>query len=102
MRALVAAGAPGYDESVFINCPFDEQFLPLLHAIVFTVHDCGFVARHALEDAGARESRLEKICRLVRESRWSIHDISRVQLSTGGLPRFNMPSECGLAYGAMK
>jgi hypothetical protein len=94
---------PSYDDSVFINCPFDKQYLNLLHAILFTVHDCGFVARHALEDVGGRESRLDKICRIVQESRWSIHDISRVQLSRGsGLPRFNMPFECGLAYGAMR
>ena len=98
-----AAPRPSYDDSVFINCPFDKQYLPLLHAMVFAVHDCGFVARHALEAVGGRESRLDKITRIVGESRWSIHDISRVQLSKGsGLPRFNMPFECGLAYGAMR
>jgi hypothetical protein len=94
---------PSYDDSVFINCPFDKQYVDLLHAILFAVHDCGFVARHALEDVGGRESRLDKICRIVKESRWSIHDISRVQLARGsGLPRFNMPFECGVAYGAMR
>lgn len=93
---------PGYDDSVFINCPFDKPYTELLHAIVFAVHDCGFVARHALEDVGGRESRLDKITRIVGESRWSIHDLSRVKLSRhNGLPRFNMPFECGLAYGAM-
>ena len=98
-----AVAAPSYDDSVFVNCPFDSQFTPLFHAILFAVHDCGFVARHALEDVGGAEARFDKICRLVGDSRWSIHDLSRVQVSgTLKLPRFNMPFECGLAYGAVR
>jgi hypothetical protein len=94
--------SPSYDRSVFINCPFDQKYKPLLHAILFAVHDSGFVARIALEEVGGREARLAKICRLVEQSRWSVHDLSRVQLSRKGkLPRFNMPFECGLAYGAV-
>jgi hypothetical protein len=68
--------------------------------MLFAIHDCGFSARMALEESGARESRLAKITRLIGESSLSIHDMSRVQLSKG-LPRFNMPFECGLAFGAM-
>lgn len=33
-------------------------------------------------------------------SKYSIHDISRVELNTKGLPRFNMPLECGIDFGA--
>lgn len=92
-----------FEKSVFINCPFDTKFKPLLDAILFTIHDCGFTARHALESIGGKESRLEKIYRLIHESQWSIHDVSRVELSAANkLPRFNMPFECGLAFGAMK
>lgn len=89
-----------FDTSVFVNCPFDDDYLPLLHALLFAIHDCGFVARFAVEDAGAAEQRITKICRLIRESRLSIHDISRVELSRQQFPRFNMPFEAGLAYGA--
>jgi hypothetical protein len=89
-----------FDTSVFVNCPFDDDYLPLLHALLFAIHDCGFVARFAVEDAGAAEQRIAKICRLIRESRLSIHDISRVELSRQQFPRFNMPFEAGLAYGA--
>ncbi len=32
-----------------MNCPFDRAYKPLFHAVVFTVFDCGFVARSALE-----------------------------------------------------
>lgn len=93
---------PSYAESVFLNCPFDDTYLPFLRAVVFAIHDCGFVVRHALEDAGGAESRLDKIIRLIAQSRLSIHDISRVELSGTGLPRFNMPFECGLALGAVR
>ena len=34
-----------YSDHVFINCPFDDQYKPLFNAIVFAIHDCGFVAR---------------------------------------------------------
>jgi hypothetical protein len=37
-----------YEYSVFVNCPFDAEYRPLFHAIVFAIHDCGFAARSAL------------------------------------------------------
>lgn len=70
--------------------------------MVFTIHDCGFAARLAVEDTGARELRLDKIVRIIRDSRYSIHDISRVELGESKLPRFNMPFEAGLAMGAIR
>jgi hypothetical protein len=30
---------------------------------------------------------------MIGESDWGIHDLSRVELGAGGLPRFNMPME---------
>jgi hypothetical protein len=92
-----------FDDCVFINCPYDAAYKPLFDAILFTVHDCGFVARHALEATGGKETRLDKIYRLIAASRWSIHDVSRVEFTKDQpLPRFNMPFECGLAFGAMR
>ena len=41
--------SPRYHESVFINCPFDPAYAALFDTIVFAVHDCGYVARSALE-----------------------------------------------------
>jgi len=93
----------GFDRCVFVNCPFDSAYTPLLHSILFAIHDCGFVARSALEVAGGAEARLDKIVRIIGESRWSIHDISRVETGPANpLPRFNMPFECGLALGAQR
>jgi hypothetical protein len=90
-----------YDRSVFINCPFDDRYRPLFHAIIFAVHDCGFLARCALELEDSGEERIRKIKRIIRECQYGVHDISRVQLDSGtGLPRFNMPLELGLFLGA--
>jgi hypothetical protein len=51
---------------------------------------------------GTRETRLDKIARLIKGSKYSIHDISRVEITAASpLPRFNMAFECGLALGAM-
>ena len=34
-----------YDVSVFLNCPFDDGYRSLLHAALFAIQDCGFIAR---------------------------------------------------------
>lgn len=92
-----------YKNSVFLNVPFDRTYRPLLEAAVFTVHDCGFVARCALEDDDSSRIRVDKIYELISDSRYGIHDISRVTLdSAHRLPRFNMPLELGLWLGATR
>lgn len=89
-----------FDKSVFINCPFDDLYRPLLRALLFTVIDCDLEPRIASESAHSGEPRIEKIKRLIRESFYSIHDISRIVPLTGTeLPRFNMPFELGLDLG---
>lgn len=94
---------PNYADNVFINCPFDAAYKPLFYAIVFAVFDCGYVARSAQESDDAGEVRVEKIIRIIKESKYGIHDISRTELSPGsGLPRFNMPLELGLFLGAKR
>jgi hypothetical protein len=92
------AAALSYHRRVFINCPFDNDYLPLLQAIAFAVIDCGFSPRLAIQEVNGR-LRLEKMISLMRESRLSIHDISRLPARPGELPRFNMPFECGVFVG---
>jgi len=90
-----------YGENVFINCPFDTTYRPLFHAVIFAVHDCGFIARSAQEVVDAGEVRIDKILRLIRESQFGVHDISRTESDPETkLPRFNMPLELGLFMGA--
>lgn len=102
--APAAASAPRVQSThVFVNAPFDEDYLPLLRALLFTIHACGFTARTALEDVGGAGSRLQKIVRLIDETMYSVHDLSRMSLDrVSGLPRFNMPFELGLAVGAVR
>ncbi len=89
--------------SVFINCPFDNAYEPFLQAIIFTVFRCGFFPRSAMEEDDASDIRLDKIIRIIKECRFGIHDISRVELDeVNGLPRFNMPFELGLFWGAKR
>ena len=90
---------PSYNTSVFLNCPFDPDYLPLFRALVFTVEACGFEARCALEVDDSGETRAEKLLRIIRDSRYGIHDISRTESNAEVLPRFNMPYEFGLFVG---
>jgi hypothetical protein len=60
----------------------------------------GFVPRIALESSDSSQNRLKKISRLIRESKYSIHDLSRSQAkSVGEYYRLNMPFELGIDYG---
>lgn len=90
-----------YSSCVFINCPFDKDYDPILRVIVFTVYDCGFIPRCAREEDDSGNVRLAKIERLILESKYAIHDICRTELDDEfSLPRFNMPLELGLFLGA--
>lgn len=91
------------ERSVFINCPFSEDYQDHFRAIIFAVVRSGFTARCAREDDDGGEVRLEKICRIIADCPYAIHDISKTELDAhSGLPRFNMPFELGLFLGAKK
>ena len=93
-------GTPGFSDCVFINCPFDKNYEPLLQAILFCVIYSGLTPRIATERSDSGEVRLEKILELIQGSRYSIHDLSRGQASAAGeYYRLNMPFELGLDYG---
>lgn len=96
-------GQSNYSDNVFINCPFDEAYKPLFYSIVFTIFDCGFVARCALEMDDASQVRINKICDIISQCKYGIHDISRTKFDKKTkLPRFNMPLELGLFLGAKR
>ncbi len=91
--------------NVFINVPFDRQFEPLYVALIVGLVGLGLIPRSSLEvplvSKGGRrpKQRLDRIFQLLRSCEFSLHDLSRVQLSrtTPRCPRFNMPFEAGLA-----
>jgi hypothetical protein len=90
-----------YDTNVFVNCPFDSEYRPQFEAVTFAIYDCGFFPRCALEVDDSSQVRIKKITEIIRTCRLSVHDISRTQLDDAtGLPRFNMPLELGMFFGA--
>ena len=92
-----------YNDNVFINCPFDDQYKPLFNAMVFAIHDCSFVARSAQEAEDESQVRIDKIYKIIAECRYGIHDLSRTELDEETcLPRFNMPLELGVFLGAKR
>jgi len=92
--------ASGYNDHIFINCPFDEDYMPLLQAIIYSIYRCGFIPQCALGEDNASDIRLDKIIRCTKNCRYGIHDISRIEVNTNGFPRFNMPFELGIFFGA--
>ena len=92
-----------YEDSVFVNVPFDKKYLRLFDAIIFAVHDSGFIARSALEVDDSGQARVDKILDIVEQSQFGIHDISRAGVDRQtGLARFNMPLELGFFLGAKR
>ncbi len=90
-----------FGNNVFINCPFDADYQPLLHGILYCAMYLGFNPRIATERADSAENRLAKIVGLIRESKYSIHDLSRSQARRKGEHyRLNMPFELGIDYGS--
>jgi hypothetical protein len=97
----IAVAKHPYSRSVFINCPFSPDYQPIFRAILFAVYACRFLPRSALEVVDSSDNRLEKIQRIIEESKFGVHDISKIEPDPATkLPRFNMPFELGLFLGA--
>ena len=103
MRHPLAADEPvaGYESNVFINCPFDKEYYALLRPLLFTIIYLGYNPRIASERSDSAENRVDKVCELIRDSKYSIHDLSRLKASRAKeYYRLNMPFELGVEYGA--
>ncbi len=86
--------------SVFINCPFDEEYQESFDAILFATVCCGFLPRSAVDSGDVAEPRIDRILHGIYSSEYSIHDLSRCQGEGElNLARFNMPLELGMAMG---
>jgi hypothetical protein len=83
---------------VFLNIPYDHNYKRLFLAYIAGISAFGLVPRTTLEIPGSTR-RLEKILALIETCRYSIHDLSIVELDTHAprTPRFNMPFELGLS-----
>ena len=89
-----------FEKNIFVNCPFDDDYRQLLVGIVFTIMYFGYKPRLSLERADSAESRVDKILGLIKESKFGIHDLSRiVSTDKDEHYRMNMPFELGIDYG---
>lgn len=89
-----------FDRNVFVNCPYDNRFKPLLRPLLFCLVYAELTPRLALERRDSGEVRLNKIAELIRDSKYAVHDLSRMEAQEAGdLFRLNMPFELGLDIG---
>jgi hypothetical protein len=100
---MVVRSAPRVGRYVFCNFPFDATYEPLYLALIAALVGTGQVPSTVLE-IPAGTDRLSRILDLLTNCRYSLHDLSRVQLSrnTFRVPRFNMAFELGLAVATAK
>lgn len=98
---MTAVAPPAdYDRNIFINCPFDPRYTPILNAILFCIVFLEFNPRLATERIDSGETRIGKILELIEASRFGIHDLSRSKSAAAEeLARHNMPLELGLDLG---
>lgn len=97
------ASPESFERNVFVNCPFDDDYRQLLIGIIFTLKYFNYIPRLSLERADSGESRIEKILCLIEESKFGIHDLSRiVSTEENEHYRMNMPFELGIDYGCKK
>jgi hypothetical protein len=94
----MAGFVPDSSKSIFINCPFDDDYQPLFEALVFSTVSCGFDPRSALETGNVSEPRMDRIVKAIFSSRFSIHDLSRSKgEGNENYARMNMPVELGIS-----
>ncbi|MDP8979710.1 MAG: hypothetical protein M3O35_03855 [Acidobacteriota bacterium] len=90
--------APSYEQSVFINCPYDRDYADLFCAVILTTVAYGFEPRSAREAEHRSETRFVRITEALTNSKYSIHDLSRFTgEGVDNIARFNMPLELGIA-----
>lgn len=91
------------NDFAFLNIPYDDEFEDLYLAYIAGLCGLGLKPRATVEIPGSQR-RLDKIYRLIRECRYSFHDLSRVEIDATPppTPRFNMSFELGLAVAHAK
>jgi hypothetical protein len=82
--------------AVFLNIPYDEEFRSLYVAYIVGLFQLDLIPHLASEIPGGGR-RLDRIFKLIQGCRFSIHDLSRVELGVAptAVARFNMPLELG-------
>ena len=88
---------PVLPNAVFLNIPYDDRFRRQYLAYIVGLSQLGLRPKATLGIPGG-ERRLDRILALIQSYRYSIHDLSRVEIDRNPppTPRFNMPCELGL------
>jgi hypothetical protein len=88
---------PVQPNAVFLNIPYDDRFRRQYLAYIVGLTQLGLESRATLGIPGG-ERRLDRILSLIQSCRFSVHDLSRVEIdrSPPPTPRFNMPCELGM------
>jgi hypothetical protein len=87
-----------YKWQVFLNYPFDEEFLPLADAMSFAVVAGGLLPICAYDLTTPDRPRLEMLVEAIQYCRYSAHDFSRSRgEGSSNFARMNMPIEMGMA-----
>jgi len=83
--------------SVFINCPYDDDYRPIFDGVLFRTVCCGFLPGSAIESGCTSVPRMDRITSALLSSKYSIHDLCRCKgEGDDNLARFNMPLELGV------
>jgi hypothetical protein len=84
-------------DAVFLNIPYDDEFKSLYVAYIVGLYQLKLVPHLTSEITGGAR-RLDRILSLIKSCRYSIHDLSRVEIDVAphATPRFNMPLELGM------
>ena len=89
-----------FERTVFVNCPFDEDYAPLLEVALFCLVYFGLLPRLASERLEAGENRHDKIIEMIKGAKYSIHDLSKCKSAAEDeVFRMNMPFEYGVDVG---
>lgn len=93
-----------FEKNVFINCPFDITYInDILKPMIYVIVKNGYNPRLSLEVSDSGVIRLEKITEIIRNCKYSIHDLSIVKSKKANeFSRMNMPFELGIDYGLRK
>lgn len=92
-----------FPKSVFINCPFTYEYVPLLRPLIFTILYLGYNPRICSENFDSGKQRIDTICRLIQVCRFSVHDLSKMRAERKNeLFRMNMPFELGIDFGCRR
>ncbi len=69
----------GFETNVFINCPFDNEFRPILRGVVFTCLHLWLEPLNISNHVISQYSRYVKLSNIYAIPDSSIHDLSRIR-----------------------